>query len=283
MSTVSEVMQTLMDMGFHEEKVKLALAETSWKGVEPAMEWLLAHINDPVPSSGNGANETEEGEASTEEEGQSKPPPIVLTEEERKEKLAKLEELRIQKRKEREDSEKASEIDKEKKRISEGKVLSTIRKSHEDQEMKKIAEEQRREKLETQMAKERVKAQIEEDKQRRREEEERRRNPQLVIQKKAPPPPPTTSTSSSVDAAPEYTQTRIQIRMPDGSTLVQTFSVKEPLSAVRLFVAMNSKEVPKAPCNFMTSFPKKIFSEDEYQRPLESLDLVPSAVLIVKK
>ncbi|QQP54173.1 SAPK substrate protein 1 [Caligus rogercresseyi] len=283
MSTVSEVMQTLMDMGFHEEKVKLALAETSWKGVEPAMEWLLAHINDPVPSSGNGANETEEGEASTEEEGQSKPPPIVLTEEERKEKLAKLEELRIQKRKEREDSEKASEIDKEKKRISEGKVLSTIRKSHEDQEMKKIAEEQRREKLETQMAKERVKAQIEEDKQRRREEEERRRNPQLVIQKKAlhlhplPQPPP-------LWMPPQNTlRPAFKSACPTDPTLVQTFSVKEPLSAVRLFVAMNSKEVPKAPCNFMTSFPKKIFSEDEYQRPLESLDLVPSAVLIVKK
>ena len=34
---------------------------------------------------------------------------------------------------------------------------------------------------------------------------------------------------------------------------------------------------------FMTNFPKKVFSDDEYENSLENLGLVPSAVLMVTK
>ena len=34
---------------------------------------------------------------------------------------------------------------------------------------------------------------------------------------------------------------------------------------------------------FMTNFPKKVFSDEEYENSLENLGLVPSAVLMVTK
>lgn len=50
---------------------------------------------------------------------------------------------------------------------------------------------------------------------------------------------------------------------------MQNFGIKEPLSAVRLFVEMNRTDV--VPFKLMTTFPKKIFSVEDYDKPLESL------------
>lgn len=43
MATVGETLKTLMEMGFSEKHANKALTKTGWKGVEPAMEWLLSH------------------------------------------------------------------------------------------------------------------------------------------------------------------------------------------------------------------------------------------------
>lgn len=79
----------------------------------------------------------------------------------------------------------------------------------------------------------------------------------------------------------QYSETRIQVRLPSGSALTQTFNVKEQLAAVRLFVEMNS-ETPTA-FGLMTTFPRKVFVEEDYEKPLDALGLVPSAVIIVTK
>lgn len=94
--------------------------------------------------------------------------------------------------------------------------------------------------------------------------------------------PSSTSSSSSTPNTPKtYTSTRIQIRLLNGSTLVETFDVKEQLSAVRLFVQIN--QGIDEPFGLMTNFPRKVYTDEDFEKPLETLGLAPSAVLIVTK
>lgn len=96
----------------------------------------------------------------------------------------------------------------------------------------------------------------------------------------APTAPPAAATTTTAPAK-NYDSTRIQIRLQDGSTLVETFDVKEQLAAVRLFIQMKvgANEV----FDLMTSFPRKVYTGDDFENTLQSLGLVPSAVLIVTK
>jgi len=96
------------DMGFLENRIEKALLATSNRGMEPAMEWLLSHaddpdIDDPIP----------EVEESTKEEQpiEQKAP---LTEEEKEEQKKKIEEKIKQRRQEREEREKQEALDREK-------------------------------------------------------------------------------------------------------------------------------------------------------------------------
>lgn len=69
--------------------------------------------------------------------------------------------------------------------------------------------------------------------------------------------------------------------MLSGETLVETFDVKEQLSAVRLFIQI--KQGVDEPFGLMTNFPRKVYGDEDFEKPLETLGLVPSAVLIVTK
>ena len=63
----------------------------------------------------------------------------------------------------------------------------------------------------------------------------------------------------------------LQIRLPNGSQMVQKFSAQEQLSAVRLFIDLNRKDGSNEPFNLMTAFPKKVFTEEEHQMTLQML------------
>lgn len=71
------------------------------------------------------------------------------------------------------------------------------------------------------------------------------------------------------------------MRLQDGSTLSSEFNVKEPLSAVRVFIQV--KTGIDTPFALMTTFPRKLFADDDYEKPLEMLGLVPSAVVTMTK
>lgn len=191
-----------------------ALEVTKNVGVEPAMEWLLAHADEVIPAAGteptasatlvldpaaasaatadSPAGTTDDnaaaiaksfkcndcdrlfktqveiefhaaksGHSNFAESTEEKKP---LTEEEKREQLAKLEDKLKQKRLEREEKEKTETLEREKYRIRSGKDMSEARRRMEEMEMAKIVEQRKREKLEEKAARERVKAQIEADK-----------------------------------------------------------------------------------------------------------------------
>jgi len=272
MPTVEETINTLKDMGFSEERAKKALNKTGWSGVEGAMDWLLNH---PEGEGDDEEDPDEVMEVSAESE-----PKTPLTAEEKAEKLKALEELRIKKRHEREEREKQEQIEKEKKRVEDGKNMSKLRQDLNDQEIRKIAEERKREKKETADAKRRVLEQIEADKRARQMEREAAKgnltgiqNPNTQAAQESAPPPPKRN----------YDETKIQIRLQDGQKLEQTFKAKEPLSAVRVFIQLNSPMLANNPIKLMTTFPRKVFSEEDYEKPLEVLGLCPSAVVILSK
>lgn len=62
----------------------------------------------------------------------------------------------------------------------------------------------------------------------------------------------------------------LQIRLTNGQALTHTFGAKEQLSAVRLYVELNRTD-GAGPFSLMTSFPRKVFSDDDYDKPLDLL------------
>lgn len=53
--------------------------------------------------------------------------------------------------------------------------------------------------------------------------------------------------------------------------MVQKFGAKELLAAVRLYIDINRTDGVNEPYKLMTTFPNRVFSEDDYQKPLEAL------------
>ncbi|XP_027228443.1 UBX domain-containing protein 1 isoform X3 [Penaeus vannamei] len=201
-----------------------------------------------------------------------------LSEEEREQKKRELAEKIKQRRKEREEIEEKEARERERKRIQMGQEIAERKRIMQEQEMKRIADERRREKLEDKIARQKIKEQIEADKRARKE---------MFANKEAPtqPQPPKPQPVAQPAQKKEYTTTRLQIRLPSGAPLVQEFKAKETLSAVRLWISLNRKDgVPTdEPFNLSMSFPRKNFSDEDMDKPLDVLGLVPSAVLMVSK
>uniref|UniRef100_A0A2R5LJN1 Putative ubiquitin regulatory protein n=1 Tax=Ornithodoros turicata TaxID=34597 RepID=A0A2R5LJN1_9ACAR len=341
---MSAELNILKEMGFSEERAKKALQQCGNNSVESAMEWLLAHaddpmdtsepVSDPTPTQVPAARGDSKDDVAVKQEPPSSPMSGVpcssketsenanldgdqvpqlpksikcddcgrklrteaevefhavktghqsfsesteevkpLTEEEKLEKKKKLEEVIRQRRIEREEKAKKEAIEKEKSRRKVGQEIAHTRQKIEEQEMKKLAEERLREKMEDKLAKQRVLEQIERDKQARRQKFNMDPLPQPVqpapVQELVAPPK-------------DYSECKLQIRLTNGETLTQTFGAQEQLAAVRLYVQLHRTD-GDAPFTLMTSFPRKVFKEEDYEVPLAGLGLVPAAVLIVTK
>ncbi|XP_021946523.1 UBX domain-containing protein 1 isoform X2 [Folsomia candida] len=315
---MADFVSLLVDMGFDPEKSKMAVEKTGNQGVEPAMEWILSHPDEPSPSAeGGGSNDntstttpatdtkTEEvpkswkcedcgklfasmdtvefhaaktNHSNFSESTEEKKP---LTAEEKAEQQKKLVELMKTKRVEREAKEKLEEIEREKQRMASGKDLIEAKRRLEEQEMKEMIAQKQREKREDKAARDRVKAQIEEDRLARKAKFGGGGSGTSITES---PPVSVKPSPMEVDVVKkDYTHTKLQLRLPSGKTMTQTFGVSEPLAAVRVYIEMNRDDGVEGSFNLITNFPRKTFVEDDYDKPLLTLGLVPSAVLMVTR
>jgi len=339
-------LQTLIDMGFPEARAKKAIS-VAGKNVEQAMEWLLAHADDPdieeqaaasppgqprlnltggnkgEDKAGDDKMETESNEgagasgAATEAKGESEEEAKSLkcdecgklfknseevefhavksghskfsesteekkplTEEEKKQKLKEIEEKIKARRVDKEKEEAKESREREKKRIEMGQQIAETKRKFQEDEMKRIAEERRREKMEDKIARQKIKEQIERDKLARKEKFANvgGASNATSVQEAPKPQPPANPTPKK-----DYTTTRLQIRLPSGTPIVHEFSAKESLSAVRLWISLNRTDGQGSdvPFNIATTFPRKVFTDEDMAKPLDVLGLVPSSVVMV--
>lgn len=206
-----------------------------------------------------------------------------LSAEEKKEQMDKLQERLKQRRKEKEEEERQERLQKEKMRRHTGKDMIQAKQKMEEKEMKKIIEQRKREKEEEKAAKQRVREQIEKDKRDRAMKFGKGASTSEGASAASTPAPAVAPVQPAAPAAKkEYDTCRLQIRLTNGQALTQQFGAKEQLAAVRLFIEMNRTD-EAGPFSLMTSFPKRVFTEDDMDRPLYDLGLVPSSVLMLTK
>ncbi|KAM9375691.1 UBX domain-containing protein 1 isoform 1-T2 [Pholidichthys leucotaenia] len=300
-------LESLLEMGFDRNRAEKAVAKTGNQGIEQAMDWLMEHENDPdidepyVAPVGNVLGEEAQSQASTEEptlgdtaeetagedggyieteDGGKRP----MTDEEKREKVKRLEELMRVKQAERRERERAEEVEREKHRRKQGQELQQIRQKLQDDEMKKIAEQRRREKMEDKLARQRVKEKIARD----REERAQKFGGGAPVSTAASSQPTPPSPSSPTGQGPpptkkEYDESRIQVRLLDGSTITTVFKAQEPLAAVRVYVQMNGNTPEGQDFTLLSPYPRHVYTDLDMEKPLKELGLVPSAVLVVTK
>ncbi|KAM8847824.1 UBX domain-containing protein 1 [Synchiropus picturatus] len=291
-------LETLLEMGFGRNRAEKAVAHTGNQGIEQAMDWIAAHEEDPdidepyVAPVGNvlgghgdslagsppppqGADEATQG--SSDITNESKKP---MTEEEKQEQVKRLEELMRVKQAERRERERAEELDREKSRRKQGQELQQIRQKLQDDEMKKMAESRRREKMEDKMARQRVKEKIARD---REERAQKFGGGGASCAQPTQPSPTSPSSQGPPPSKKEYDESRIQVRLLDGSTINAVFKAQEPLAAVRVYVQVNGNTPEGQDFTLLSPYPRHVYTELDMEKPLKELGLVPSAVLVVAK
>ncbi|XP_043982902.1 UBX domain-containing protein 1 [Gambusia affinis] len=296
-------LESLLEMGFGRNRAEKAVANTGNQGIEQAMDWLMEHENDPdidepyVPPAGNVLG----GEADQTTAGDSGEAPVIaegdelysdnpeaskrpMTEEEKHEQVKRLEELMRVKQAERRERERAEEVEREKQRRRQGQELQQIRQKIQDDEMKKLADQRRKEKMEDKLARQRVKDKIARDREERAQKFGGGAPPGTVTSAQPTPPSPSSPTGQGPPPTKkEYDESRIQVRLLDGSTINTVFKAQEPLAAVRVYVQMNSNTPEGQDFTLLSPYPRHIYTELDMEKPLKELGLVPSAVLVVTK
>lgn len=130
--------------------------------------------------------------------------------------------------------------------------------------MKKIAEANRREKIETQLAKQRAIEQIEADKRARREKAAAEKAGVPVGDIQQPKPQPVAQSQP----ARQYDECNLQVRLPDGSTVRQTFKSADRFEKVVDWIRQTQQSRPFL---LVQNFPKKDFSENDNSKSLTEL------------
>ncbi|TIB31916.1 hypothetical protein E3P84_02726 [Wallemia ichthyophaga] len=295
--------QDLMAMGFEEARVDWALSATKNGNMDVVLDHIESNAENQVPDISEQAEHAEQVPASircddcnklfkdqalagyhAEKSGhasfsQSTEEIKPLTEDEKAERLQQLKSKMDEKRKVQAEAGKEDDKRNELIRVQRGKEDQAVREELKAKELKKDLEKKKKEKEEDKKAMARVKQQIEADKRERAEKaakDKALREGKVDTATPAQPSKPVIPKVSTSNA----TDTRLQLRTPSGP-LTTTLKVDNTLTDVSDFIA-TQQMVEASNLTFSTTFPARTFTDDEMNKSLKQLDLVPSAALIVK-
>lgn len=203
---------------------------------------------------------------------------LPLSEEEKAKRAEALREKLKEVRAKKEEQERKEQIEKEKQRRLEGKSMLEMAEKHKQMELKKLAESRMREKREEEEARRRVLEQIKMD----REAKKAERNAQVAAEIRPQPSVAQPPVPSVVDKGTCV----IQVRLPNGVKVKETFKSDESLAAVNVWVQLKRDELDPEhnfPFTLMSPFPRRDFTTEDYEKSLKILGLVPSASLVVRR
>ena len=152
----------------------------------------------------------------------------------------------------------------------------------EEKELKDAAAQRRKDKEEEKLARERVKAQLEQDKLDKRmkfqaekaaEEEERKEREKVALAAQAE--------QAEKLAAERATTARLQFRLPDGSSQTQHFPAETPLQEVYSFVRTGLTSHSYTSFSLSTTFPTRNLDTEDMSMSLKELQMAPSATVMV--
>ncbi|WFD07590.1 hypothetical protein MVES1_002957 [Malassezia vespertilionis] len=309
--------ETLFEMGFAPERVDWALHASGNSGLQTALDHLEEHQDTPMPENwreqGKEAEQDDEkpksircGECSKmfrdmdlamyhaeksghEDFAESSEEMKPLTQEEKEARLAelraRLEKKRTAKAVEDAQAQRANEIIRRKAGQEGGEARAEL----ERQQRIKEAERKRLEKIEDvstathsqqARARDRVRAQIEEDKRARADKAEREK---AMREGRADPVVQSAPASAPAVQKPSLaTETRIRVRAP-GGMWTGTFSVDAVLSDVASAVRNGGLSGGAAKMEFSTPYPRRVYTEIDLTKTLGELGLVPNAALDARR
>lgn len=197
------------------------------------------------------------------------------------ERVERAKRLMQQRKQEKERQEQEREKEKELERRALGKNLLDFKHKQEEEEMKKAALERRKDKEEEQAARERVRAQIEQDRadraarfnrEKAAEEEKRAERMRRELQQR--------SEMADQAAADRSSVSRVQFRLPDGRSQTHQFPADAPLGSVYSYVE-TEVQAGFSQFSLSTSFPRRELDSTSRSATLRELQLVPSATVLV--
>lgn len=193
-----------------------------------------------------------------------------LTPEEKVERARQLIELQ---RKQRIEEEEQKEREREIERRKIGRDMQKRRQKLHDLEMKQAHEEKMKEKAADAAAREKVRQQIAQDKLERKQKEQ-------ALQQQIQKQPGQEVPKPYVSVANDAPITRIQFRLPSGSPHMGHFESTSTLRDLRMYVVQNI-DLPFRQFAMSISFPRRDLTQEEDNKTLLELELVPTAVILI--
>jgi len=234
-----------------------------------------AHVAD---LSNGSPQKNDESEAAAEtNSGESEATPAVLPLEVR---VEKANELVTELRRKKEEEEREKEKREERERRERGKQVHQMKQAQQEREQRELVESRQKQKREEKEALDKIRQQIAQDKadraaryQNAKASEEERKKAAQIAQEQL-------KQERAAVAAARSAFTRLQFRLPDGSTCTHQFASDQKLADVANHIDQQIQP-PFKSYSLCTTFPRRVLASEDMGRSLCELDLTPSAALLI--